>query len=95
MVKFSTRFEATRTKVTVFDVIEKRQKSRFLPSGCLQKLSLQNQKSTFTVKFSPCSRLEVTFCSYSFPGAELEPFVLVHPGLASIFNITTALHAGK
>lgn len=27
--------------------------------------------------------------------AELQPFVLVNPGLASIFNITTALHAGK
>ena len=69
MVKFSTRFEATRTKLTVFDVIEKRQKSRFLPSGFLQKLSLQNQKSTFTVKFSPCSRLEVTFfVLIRFPG---------------------------
>ena len=27
--------------------------------------------------------------------AELQPFVLVNRGLASIFNITTALYAGK
>ena len=39
----------------------KRQKSRFLPSGFLQKSSLQNQKSTFTVKFNPYSSLEVAF----------------------------------
>ena len=34
----------------VFDVIEKGQKSRFLPLGMLQKSSLQNQKSTFTAQ---------------------------------------------
>ena len=55
--------------MTVFDIVEKQEKSGFLPSGFLQKLSLQNQKSTFTVKFNPFSSLEVTFfCSYSFPG---------------------------
>ena len=57
-----------RTKMIVFKVTEKRQKSRLLPSGFWQKSSLQNQKSTFTV-FSACSSLEVTFfCSYSYPG---------------------------
>ena len=47
----------TRTKMTVFDIVEKQEKSGFLPSGFLQKLSLQNQKSTFTVKFNPFSFL--------------------------------------
>ena len=55
--------------MTVFDVLEKRQKSRFLPSGFLQKSSLQNQKSTFAVKFNPCASLEVTsFVLIRFPG---------------------------
>ena len=81
--------------MTVFNVIEKRQKSRFLPSGFLQKSSLQSQKSTFTVNFSPFSSLEVTFLFLFVSWAELKPFVQMHPGLASIFNITTVLHAGK
>ena len=51
----------TRTKMTIFNIIEKQQKSCFLPSGFLQRSSLQNQKSTFTVKFSPCLSLEVPF----------------------------------
>ena len=55
--------------MTVFNVIEKRQKSRFLPSGFLQKSSFENLKSTFTVKLSPCSSLEVTFFVLTrFPG---------------------------
>ena len=79
--------------MTVFNVIEKRQKSPFLPSGLLQKSSLLNQKSSFTIKFSPCSSLEVTFLFLFVSRAEA--FYTVHPGLASIFNITTALHAEK
>ena len=48
--------------------------------------SLQNQKSTFTVKFSPCSSFEVTFLFLFVSRTELQPaFILVHPGLASIF----------
>ena len=47
--------------MTVFNVMEKRKKSHFLLSGFLQTSSLQNQKSTSTVTFSPCSSLEVTF----------------------------------
>ena len=52
--------------MTVFDIVEKQEKSGFLPSGFLpsgflQKLSLQNQKSTFTVKFNPFSSLEAIF----------------------------------
>ena len=45
--------------MTVFDVIEKQQKSHFLPSVFFVKSSLQTQKSTFTAKFSPSPSLEV------------------------------------
>ena len=58
-----------KNKMIVFGVIEKKQKLRFLPSGFLQKSSLQNQKLGFTVKFNPCSCLEVTcFVFIRFPG---------------------------
>ena len=82
--------------MTVFYVIEKQQKSRF----CLQfffllNSSLQTQKSTFTAKFSPSPSLEVILFALFIAGAELQPLILVHTGLASIFNIATALHAGK
>ena len=47
---------------------KKQQPPPYLPSGFLHRSSLQDQKSVFTVKFNPCSSLEVTFfCSYSFP----------------------------
>ena len=46
--------------MTVVNIIEK-QKSRFLTSGFFLTSSLQNQKLTFTVKFSPCPSLEVIF----------------------------------
>ena len=38
-----------------------------------------------------CLSLLFLFVSW----AKLHPFVLVHPGLPSTFNIPTALHAGK
>ena len=61
--------------MTVFNVIEKRQKSRYLLSGFFQKSLLQNQKSTFTVKFSPCSSLEKTFfVVVCFPGRATKAF---------------------
>ena len=63
--------------MAVFNFIEKRQKSCFLPSGFFFRnhRSLQNQKSPFTVKFSPCSSLEVTlFVLICF--LEIQPFVL-------------------
>ena len=47
--------------MTVFNVIEKQQKSRFCRQFFLLKSSLQTQKSTFTAKFSPSSSLEVSF----------------------------------
>ena len=50
----------------------KTQKSRFLPSCfLLQKSSLQNQKSTFTVTFSPFLSLELhVFVLFRFPGRD-------------------------
>ena len=47
--------------MTVFNVIEKQQKSRFCFPIFLLKSSLQTQKSTFTAKFSPSPTLEVIF----------------------------------
>ena len=86
-----------RAKMAVFNFIEKRQKSCFLPSGFFFRnhRSLQNQKSPFTVKFSPCSSLEVTslFLFVSWKYSLLS--YIVQPALASIFNTTTALHARK
>ena len=81
-----------------FNIIEKQRKSCF----CLQflfywNLRLQTQKSTFTEKFSPSPSLEVIFFLLLFiAGAELQcTLILVHTDLASIFNIMTAMHAGK
>ena len=45
--------------MTVFNVIEKQQKSRFCLQFFLLKSLLQTQKSTFTAKFSPSPSLEV------------------------------------
>ena len=47
--------------MTVFNVIEKQQKSRFCLQFFLLKSSLQTRKSTFTAKFSPSPTLEVIF----------------------------------
>ena len=47
--------------MTVFNVIEKQQKSRFCLQFLLLKSPLQTQKSTFTAKVSPSSSLEVIF----------------------------------
>ena len=43
--------------MTVFNVIEKQQKSRF----CLQFFFIETQKSTFTAKISPSPSLQVIF----------------------------------
>ena len=44
-------------------------------------------------KVSILSKIQSLFLFISW--AKLQPSVLVHPGLASIFNIMTALHAGN
>ena len=72
--------------MTVFNVIEKQQKSRFCLQFSLLKSSLQTQKSTFTAKFSPSSSLEVIFLLLFLAGAELQPLILVHTDL-EIFSL--------
>ena len=69
--------------MTVFDVTEKQQKSHFFFRFFIEIFV----KSTFPAKFSPS--LAVNFF------ALIRCSVLVHIDLALIFNITTALHAGK
>ena len=65
-----------------------------MPSGCFTEIIVANPNSTSTVKFSPCCSLKVTFLFLFVSRAEQQqPFVIVHPGLDSIFKITTALHA--
>ena len=56
-------------KLTIFNVIEKQQKSHFCLQFFLLKSQLQTQKSTFTAKFRPSPSLEVIFFgSYSLLG---------------------------
>ena len=81
--------------MTVFNVVEKNKNHVFALSFFLLKSSLQTQTSTFTAKISPSSSLEVIFLLLFLAGVELQPLILVHTDLASIFNITTALHAKK
>ena len=65
--------------VSVEKSIEKQQKSLFwLHFFFLSKSSLQNQKPTFTVKFSPSPSLVVIFLLLFIAGAELQPLILVH-----------------
>ena len=81
----------TRTKMTVFNIIKDDTIRVFLPSGCFTEIVVANPNSTSTVKFSPGV---VTFLFLFVSRAELQqPFVIVHPAFASIFKITTALHA--
>ena len=85
-------------EMTVFSVMVKRQKSRLLPSGFFYTEIIIakpkdniHSKSKIQSLFLLRSSFFVLIC---FLG-HATPFVLVHPGLVSIFNITTALHAGK
>ena len=47
--------------MTVFNLMEKQQKSCFCLQIFLLKSSLQTQKSTFTAKFGPSPSIEVIF----------------------------------
>ena len=51
------------------------------------------QVCNFLYSFVQDCSLEETFLLLFVSRVEPQPFVPVHPGLASIFNITTALHA--
>ena len=55
----------------------------------------QNPPSLFTtsLQYKFHGKIQSLFLFASL--AELQPFILVNRGLASIFNITNALHAGK
>ena len=70
----------TGTKVTIFNVMEKRQKSHLLPSGFFcTEIIIAKPKVNILIKIQSFSPF----------------FVLVYPGLALIFNIVTALLARK
>ena len=59
----------TRTEMTILNVIEKRQKSPFLPSALLQKSSLQKPKACHRSQWNSVlvQAWKWLFCSYSFP----------------------------
>ena len=73
--------------MTVFNVIEKQQKSRFCLQFFLLKSSLQTQKSTFTAKFIPSPSFEAILFALIRCWGRATALILVHTGLASIFNI--------
>ena len=59
-----------------------------------RKLRFKQTKKTLLRRVLVVSPVKVTFLFLFVSRAELQqPFVIVHPGLASIFKITTALHA--
>ena len=78
--------------MTVFNVIEKRQRSRFIAFRFFTEIIIAKPK---VKKFSRCSCLEVTFLFFFVSRDASQLFVLVHPGLVSIFNITATLDARK
>ena len=83
--------------MTIFDVIEKQQKSRFFFSFFFFiKIIVANPKVNIHSKIQSHFQLRSDFfLLLFFAGVELQPLILVHTDLASVFNITTALHAGK
>jgi len=85
----------TTTKIAVFNITEKQQKSHFfLQFFFLLKSLLQLQKSAFPANFSPSPSLAANLFSLIHYSGRATAYRLVHTDLASIFNIT-ALHAGK
>jgi len=81
--------------MAIFNRTEKQQKSTFFPSILLLKSSLQPQKSTFPAKFSRSPSLTANLFALIRYSGRATASRLVHTDLASIFNITTAMHAGK
>ena len=67
----------------------------FLRFIYLLKSSLQAEKSTFPANFSPSPSSTVNLFACICYLGQATASRLVHTDLASIFNITTALHAGK
>ena len=81
--------------MAIFNVTEKQQKSHFLPQFFILKSLLQAQKTTFPANFSPSPSLSANLFALIRYSGRATASRLVHTDLASIFNITTALHAGK
>jgi len=59
------------------------------------KSLLQVQKSTFPTNFSPSPSLAANLFALIHYSGRATASHLVHTDLASIFNITSTLHAGK
>jgi len=78
-----------------FQPHRKTTKSTFFPSVFLLKSSLQPQKSTFPANISPSPSLAANLFALIRYSGRATASRLVDTELASIFNITTALHAGK
>jgi len=78
--------------MTVFNVIERQQKSRFCLRYCFIKIIIANPKVNIHRKIQSQPYRQSGFFFLLFAArAELQPLILVHTDLASIFNITTAL----
>ena len=68
----------------------------FLPSDFFIEIFVTNPKVNIHSKIQSQSQHRSDFFLLLFLAvAKLQPFILVHTDLASIFNIMTALHAGK
>jgi len=80
--------------MAIFNLTEKQQKAHFSFIFFL-KSSLQPQKSTLPANISPSPSLAANLFSLIRYSGRATASCLVHTELASIFNITTTLHAGK
>ena len=81
--------------MAIFNLTEKQQKAHFFLQFFLLKSSLQPQKSTFPANFIPSPSLAANLFALIHYLGRATASRLVHTDLALIFNITTALHAGK
>jgi len=88
-------FEVRQQQKWLFSTSQKNNKNHIFPSLFLSKSSLQAQKSTFSANFSPSPGLSANlFALIRYLGRATASH-LVHTDLAMIFNIISALHAGK
>ena len=81
--------------MTIFSVAEKQQKSHFSLQIFYWNLRYKPKSQHSQQNSVLVLAKQWIFLLLSVARAELQPLVLVHTDLASIFNITTALHAGK
>ena len=71
--------------MTIFNVKEKHQKSRFCLQFFLLKSSLQTQKSTFTAKFSPSTSLQAIYFASILCSIRARAVILLYSHLVLIF----------